>query len=284
MMAAGAGRLWLACAIAGVLAASGPAQAQVSILSQNALHLGWGQNKTAKYTFFQGLFAQYDIILLQELMPKYATVTGDPVKPAGYNWHVSNSLGPSGYLELYGFLVKSTLTVDNTKAGTVVTYPYAGFSRPPTGILVQTGKTNAEWTWFVNYHAVFGRHVSLRQAEVKNMAAVYQYFAGVQDSQGNTHDRIIMCGDWNLPTDDTAYKALAVLTNDGVPKAATSLTPQGQASSAYDHCFWNETAIGTIPTPQICSPVVSSNSCTGGTAPFSDFRKNISDHLGIYVK
>jgi hypothetical protein len=284
MMAARAGTLLPALTIAAVLAATVTAKAQVSILSQNALHLGWGQNKTAKYAFFKGLFAQYDIILIQEMMPKYATVTGDPVKPTGYNWQVSGSLGPSGYLEQYGFLLKSTLTVDNTKAGTVVTYPYAGFSRPPTGILVQTGKTNTEWTWFVNYHAVFGRHVSLRQAEVKAMAAVYDYFTKVADSQGNFHNRIIICGDWNLPTDDTAYKALAALANDGVPKAATSLTPQGQASSAYDHCFWNETAIGTIPTPQICSPVVSSNSCTGGTAPFADFRKNISDHLGIYVK
>src|SRR5262249_44851166 len=137
---------------------------------------------------------------------------------------------------------------------------------------------------FVDYHAVFGRHVSLRQAEVKVMANVYQYFGAVLDSQGNAHNRIIMCGDWNLPADDPAYQPLAKLVDTISPTLATSLTPQGAPTSAYDHCVWNSKAIGTIPTPQICSPLVSSNSCTGGTSPFSDFRKNISDHLGIYVK
>jgi hypothetical protein len=284
MTAARAGKLSLALTIAAVLAATGDAHAQTfTFASQNALHLGWGSNKTLKYQYFKAMFGQYDVILIQELMPKYTLVVvpadGDVVNPGTYTWEKSDAAGTGGYNEQYGFLVKNVTTTPVDKK---VVYGGGGFSRPPAGILLQTG-ANATWTWLVNFHAVFGRSVTLRQAEAKAMATVYQLLALQTDSQGKTHNRILICGDWNLPTSDTdSYAPLMKLVDNIQPTGPSSLTPQGAPSSEYDHCAWNSTAFsGNTVSVSLCAPQDTTPYCGTGGPPYAAFRSNVSDHLGI---
>jgi len=274
--------LTAALAGAGLLTWASTAYAQFTFLSQNSLHLGWGQKN---YDYLRELFANFDVILVQELMPKYATIN-DPANPNkaknAKNVYVplqSEALGPRIYRERYGFFVSDAVEIDGKPNQQVVQHPNnlkVRFSRPPAGILVRKN-SNAPWTWLVNYHAIYGRHIGLRRGEAEAMAEVYTYFLGQRDSQGNTHNRVLMCGDWNLPATDQAYGPLLNVVNRIEPDEPSSLTPAGLPSSAYDHCAWNNNNLAV--NLGLCRP--DNAGCSSTQTSFPTFRQTVSDHLGI---
>jgi endonuclease/exonuclease/phosphatase family metal-dependent hydrolase len=243
--------------------------AQTKVVSQNCLHLGWGQRTASKAAGIAGASSavNVDVMVLQEVMPKggYLGLV-DIVKNLGglgtYTAQVGAAYGKGSYRETYGFITRATYS-----AGAPVAAPTnaGSFSRPPTGVVV-TVPANAAQFWLLDYHAVFGKNAGLRQAEVVVMAQAAAGFTGVQNLP------VLIGGDWNLPTTDPAFQAL---TNAGFglgPNVLTSLNPGGTRSSAYDHFAWK--------------PGTSANSAQIMPALMSDaaWRTNVSDHLGIVCR
>lgn len=241
--------------------------ATFSLLSQNCLHLGWGANPN-KAVGLQTEFGlvPFDVILLQEVMAG-ANVAAfiDPNQVGNYTIRVSGLKGSTGYKEAYAFIVHN-----NIPSSVVVDYPdpNGDFSRPPSGVLLQTG---GNWTWVVDYHAVFGRRKAVRVAEVQAMSGVYQWFQGFL-AQGVAYPRVIIGGDWNLPGTDAAFGPLLGLTGTMTlaPDTATSLKRNGGLSQRYDHFVWDTNHI-TVNNPSVV-PGVNGNAW---------WRANVSDHLGI---
>ncbi|HZM85117.1 MAG TPA: endonuclease/exonuclease/phosphatase family protein [Blastocatellia bacterium] len=272
-----------------VIIAHQSASAQFTLLSQNTLHLGWGQPayQTNKNTYMFnnviGVPANFDVVILQEVMDQanLAAITIGFL-PGTYAVVQTTPLGPGSYKETYGFLVRvpaggnACCNIITTPTGqTSSTYTGAGFSRPPSGVLVQ-GATNT--TWVINYHAMFGA-VGARRTEVSRVSAVItQFQALVMGNPGQTYPRFIVGGDWNFPDTDQAFTNIRnnlPLANILVqPTALTSLKRGGVGmSSAYDHFLWDSNVVtcngaAVMPVP-------------GGNLPA--FRLTFSDHLGVRI-
>ncbi len=250
--------------------------ATLTITSQNCLHLGWAStaNKTTALT---AAFAHSDIVLLQEVMAQanVASVAGAPgtftiLPVAQAPWPVGALKGSSSYKEAYVFMVRSGLTVSP-----VLDYPDPNndFSRPPSGILVKTG---ADATWFVDYHAVFGKSKRTRQAEVARMADVYTWYQG-RVVNGHTYPRVVIGGDWNLPVEDPAFGPLEAAGTDMYfdPQTPTSLKSNGGLSSPYDHFVWDEGLLD-MGDCEVVNPTTINPTYTR-----QYWRDYVSDHLGI---
>lgn len=248
----------------------------LTITSQNCLHLGWAASAN-KTTALTAAFAHSDIVLLQEVMAQanVATVAGPPgtfkILPAAQApWPAGTLKGSSSYKEAYVFLVESSLPVTP-----VLNYPDPNndFSRAPSGILVKTG---ADPTWFVNYHAVFGKSKRTRQAEVARMADVYVWYQNAVVS-GQTYPRVVIGGDWNLPVEDAAFDPLAAAGSDMYfdPQTPTSLKSNGGLSSPYDHFVWDEGLLD-MGDCEVVDPTTINPTYT--TKYWRDW---VSDHLGI---
>ena len=145
----------LAATVAALLAASPLAAQQFTLASLNCLHLGWGpeQYQGDKQNILKELFAGFDVVILQEVM---AQANLSFVTPGFFAFQVTPVLGPGSYKEAYGFIYKTGFS-----SGLPITTPVAGFSRPPSGILLGA---NGQWTWIVDYHAVYGRSISVRRS------------------------------------------------------------------------------------------------------------------------
>lgn len=273
---------------------AGSANAQFTLFSQNALHLGWGkdQYQTAKNTYFTQCIVSLggcaaspntpDVAIVQEVMKGNTLTT---LYPGTYEVYVSDLQGHSSYVEAYAFLVRVPTTtntccsITRTPANQVlVKYTGGGFSRPPIGLVVnQAGKES----WIIDYHAVFGQ-VGARRTEVGKMGTAVAAFRAVQ--MGSTPHAIpafVVGGDWNFPATDSAFTTIE--NGIGVPISVeptglTSLKPKGVGlSSAYDHFVWPPSLItGTNPT------VV--NNPLPGNITLPNFRNNFSDHLGISLR
>jgi hypothetical protein len=276
---------------------AGSANAQFTLFSQNALHLGWGKDPyyTKKNDYLTqcvisiatcpGTANTPDVAIIQEVMNGNEIDTLYAGTPGTYQVYVSELQGHSSYVEAYAFLVRNVTTTNTccsvtpfpTGTNPLVKYTGGGFSRPPIGLVVaQSGKE----TWIVDYHAVFGK-VPARRTEVSNVGYAIRAFQSTQMGSLNPHtvNAFVVGGDWNFPHDDAAFGNIQ--TNAGVsiligPTGLTSLKPKGVGlSSAYDHFVWAPSLInGTSAT--ILNP-------PPGGVSLPDFRNGFSDHLGISI-
>ncbi|MEM6455010.1 MAG: endonuclease/exonuclease/phosphatase family protein [Acidobacteriota bacterium] len=243
------------------------ASAQFTLASLNCLHLGQGSAayQANKEAILQPLFANYDVVVLQEVM-RQANLGS--VTPGAYNFIVTPVQGPGTYKEAYAFLVRNAYTVSNN---TATLTNVAGFARPPAGILLDVG---GQWTWIIDYHAVYGRSISVRRAEVQNIQLVYQGFQTTMVN-GVAYPRAVVAGDWNLGANDPVFQGFVAggWPISVQPTVQTSLKRNGGLSQPYDHFLWDTTAV-MVTAPQVI-PMP--------TPPGSDaaWRQQVSDHLGI---
>jgi hypothetical protein len=255
----------LVIALTAYLALRAPAAAQFSLASQNCLHLGQGpvayqQNKEA---ILRGVFGNYDVTVLQEVM---AQANVGNVTPGSHYFVATAVQGPTTYKEAYAFLVRTGLNVATTAITGV-----GGYARPPAGILLGAG---GAWTWVIDYHAVYGRSIAVRRAEVGRTQAVYQGFQALVVN-GQTFRRAVMAGDWNLGAQDVVFQQFAIggWPINVLPAARTSLKRNGGPSQPYDHFLWDTTAVTVVTTQVIAVP-----NPPGSTL---GWRQQVSDHLGI---
>jgi endonuclease/exonuclease/phosphatase family metal-dependent hydrolase len=260
------GRRRLALALALSLMMTAPLAAQTMVVSQNCLHLGWGQKTVSKTNGIgaASLNVNADVIVLQEVMPKggYNGLGAIVTKMGGigtYTAQVGAPYGKGSYREMYGFITRKTFN-----AGAPVGAPTnaGSFSRPPNGVVV-TVPTTAKQFWAINYHAVFGKSIGIRQAEVRVMAQAAAGFISAQNLP------VVIGGDWNLPTTDGAFQPLKTAGFLLNPNDLSSLNPKGARSSAYDHFAWGNTA--TVANPKLLPALMTDQA----------WRTNVSDHLGI---
>jgi hypothetical protein len=270
-----------------VIVAHQSASAQFTLLSQNTLHLGWGKDpnkQAAKNTYLFNTVikpANFDVVILQEVMEQanLATLTTQFL-PGTYNVVQTQALGPGNYKETYGFLVRvptpgnACCNIVQTPTGQhYVKYGGSGFSRPPSGVLVQSPSNS---TWVINYHAMFGA-VGARRTEVSKVAAVIpQFQAFAMGNPGQLYPRYIVGGDWNFPVTDAAFQYINTTLGGNLnvqPTVLTSIKPKGVGlSSSYDHFLWNTTLV-TCNNPAAMPD--------NGSLP--TFRLTFSDHLGVRI-
>ena len=246
-------------------AASGMARAQLFTLSsQNCLHLGWGNPgyQANKNGILQAFFGGFNVIVLQEVM---AQANVGNVTPGTHVFAVTPIQGPGTYKEAYAFLVQNTLNLTPPQITTV-----GGFSRPPAGVAIVTGGI---CTWVVDYHAVYGRSINTRRAEVGLIPQVYAQFAAAPVN-GQPCPRVVIAGDWNLAANDPVFQGFinAGWNISVTPNAPTTLTRAGGPSQPYDH-FLAENGVVTLVAPQVLAPPVPMNTLA--------WRQQVSDHLGI---
>lgn len=273
-----------------VIVAHQNASAQFTVLSQNTLHLGWGavpyQTNKNNYMFNNviGVPANFDVVILQEVMQQanLAALTNQFL-PGTHNVVQTAPLGPGSYKETYGFLVRvptqanACCNITPTPTGqNSHTYTGAGFSRPPSGVLVQAPNNT---TWVINYHAIYGS-VPARLAEVSRVAAVILQFQGLNmGNPGQPYPRYVVGGDWNFPAADQAFTNITNGLLPGVnimvlPTVLTSIKRGGVGmSQPFDHFLWDANVVtcngaAVMPVP-------------GGNLPV--FRQTFSDHLGVRI-
>ena len=265
------------------------ASAQFTLLSQNTLHLGWGQpayqtNKN-NYMFNNviGVPANFDVVILQEVMQQanLANITNGFL-PGTYNVVQTGPLGPGNYKETYGFLVRvpaggnACCTIVPTPTGqNYYTYVGAGFSRPPSGVLVRAPNNNV--TWVINYHAMFGA-VGVRRTEVSRVGPVILQFQALNmGNPAQQYPRYVVGGDWNFPATDQAFTNIANALGGGAnvqiqPTGLTSIKPRGVGmSSSYDHFLWDSNI------------VTCANNAIMPVANLPTFRTTFSDHVGVRI-
>lgn len=255
----------LALGLGVLLLGAGPSAADDFVMiSQNTLHYGWGGAKPTKEKALRQQFENElaDVIVLQEVMND--TRLSKLVPNNGqYTILTSNLKGRGGYLEMYAFIID-----DDLEPADLYDYTDSNndFSRPPSGVMLQP--QSGEPTWVLDYHAIFGKSIGVRRAEAAAMVDVVRAFEATKVN-GIKTDRIVIGGDWNLPTTDKGFAALKGIGYDGAPNVLTSLTPKGQPSSAYDHFFFDSGEV-TVSNEQRITP-----------ANKLWWRQNVSDHMGI---
>ena len=272
-----------------VIVAHQSASAQFTVLSQNTLHLGWGKapyqmtKNTYLFNTVIGNPANFDVVILQEVMQQANLATlANSFLPGTYTVVQTAALGPGSYKETYGFLVRTAAQgggccniIQTTGGQNYHTYTGAGFSRPPSGVLVQSPNSS---TWVINYHAMFGA-VGQRRAEVSKIAPVILQFQALNmGSTNQQYSRYVVGGDWNFPVNDQAFTNIknGLLGSNVMvqPSALTSIKPRGAGmSSSYDHFLWDAnlvtcTGAAVMPIPNNNLPV---------------FRQTFSDHLGVRI-
>ena len=273
-----------------VIVAHQSASAQFTVLSQNTLHLGWGKvpyqtNKNA-YLFNTVIRTNpnppvFDVVILQEVMQQAnLAALSQQFLPGAYTVVQTPALGPGNYKETYGFLVRVAAQgytccniIPKPTGQTYHTYTGGGFSRPPSGVLVQSANNT---TWVINYHAMFGA-VGARRTEVSKVAlAVPQFQALPMGNPANQYPRYVVGGDWNFPISDQVFAYINGQLGgnlNGQPTGLTSIKPRGVGlSSSYDHFLWDTTRV-------VCAnPLVMPDN---GSLP--TFRTTFSDHLGVRI-
>jgi len=238
--------------------------ASLTVASQNTLRLSQRASQL-KHDTFKDQNGNYDVNLYQEVMK---TADLDDVLPGNYTFEESPLQGHSSYKETYGIIFKNTLT---PVVGDTVDYPDANndFSRPPCGSLLEDGSGNK--IFFVDYHAIFGKSPSVREAEIEEMGTVYTWFS-TNSGQGQI-DRVVIAGDWNMDADDDSFDNLkAIGTMEIEPNVESSLTKSGDPSEPYDHLAADATHVQLSNCVLIPLP---------NNMDEQEFRDDISDHRGI---
>ncbi|MGS0741511.1 hypothetical protein ACVBEF_06725 [Glaciimonas sp. GG7] len=227
--------------------------------------------------------ATVDITVLQEVMKEVmvADSSGAPpcsVLPGSVGWVSMGPYGKNAYKEYYLTLYRTTPRV----GGPTVAYanhamqatPPDDYMRPPVALLFNItpdGSSIVKQVLIGNFHAVWGKTVSGRRAEVENVARFYTNLKTA--TFGNTPPpdaghNIIIGGDWNMSASDPGFDHLKVAGAVIEPNLLSSLTRAGALSQPYDHF---------VHTPS----VTLANAQVYPATEWVAWRNHVSDHLGI---
>jgi len=245
--------------------------ADLTVVSQNALHYGWGStnpNKwsadgTDKVAKLWGNLSQGGVGLLQEVMP-----AADASKFIGCvgvcKVYASPTLyGRGWYKEKYYFVVTDIATLKPAliaECADVLGTGNCPFSRPPASILLKPA--SGAKIWVSNFHAVWGKSKSLRTAEAANTPTLT---AGLIKKEAGSN--WIIGGDWNLTAGEVSA-ARKCSVNCAAPTGNTTLKADGSdTSSSYDHF--------------VSSLQWKSNSVLPANPDNKTWRLKTSDHLGV---
>lgn len=254
------------------------------IASFNTLHLGW---KSSNYYRKAEVIAPFDFVVLQEVMKKdglkhldkeLERITGEE-----WEWHVSRQgLGRGEkYKEHYAFIYRKDKVRFVKSLGT---YEEENdeFIREPYGAQFAMGDFDFV---VVNCHLVFGKSKKDRQLEAMELSKVYDYF---KNKSGD--DDVLIAGDFNLPAYDDAFSSLFshpdlifYAIDPGVNK--TTIGTKALANS-YDNIFYSFVNTKEYTGQSGVYDYVDSKEFVEkyGEERYKEARKEISDHLPIYIE
>ncbi len=241
------------------------------IASFNTLHLGWNNSKD--YDSTAEILKDFSVIGLLEVMNEEGLRELDQSLESitGVTWDYvisDEKVGRSTYKEYYAVIWNTKHARFITSRG-FFTESSDEFEREPWGADFKIGKFDFT---FVLLHSIFGKKKSERKAEAAMLDTVYDYY---QEINGSEQD-VIIAGDFNLPADDTAFDLLdSGFHFFAVPVQPTTVGKEALVS-AYDNIFMD-------------SRFTTEFSGLSGVLPFTDqefelFRKNISDHLPVFIQ
>lgn len=253
------------------------------IASFNTLHLGW---KNSNYYKKAEAIAHFDLIALQEVMSKdglrrlaseLERLTGEK-----WEWHISKqSFGRSNnYREYYAFIYKKDFVKLVRSLGAYDDLEDK-FIREPYGAQFKIG--DFEFV-LVNCHLVFGNKKSDRQLEAMELSKVYDYFKDKSKLKS-----LFILGDFNLPAYDDAFANL-FKHSDLIfyaidPSNKTTIGHNGLANS-YDNIFYSfENTKEYTGRNGVYNFLEEKKYLEKyGDKRFSILRKELSDHLPIYIE
>ncbi len=244
------------------------------VASFNTLHLGW---KGKDYRKTAEVIAYFDLIGLQEVMKedglKKLEKELEKLTKTDWEYHISDKkVGNSRYKEYYGYIWQSDSVTFLKSHGFYDEQGENPFTREPYAADFKIGEFDFT---FAIAHFIYGKRKSDRRAEGKFADDAYTYF---QMINGEEND-VIFAGDFNLPAHDKSFSELFSHSDEIFyavdPKNKTTIGKSGLASS-YDNMFFS---------------YKYTKEYTGryGVHDFTDnnhsiVRKNISDHLPIYME
>ncbi len=250
--------------------------------SFNSLHLGWDGKNYQKTAEFLSLF---DIIALQEVMKKDAIIKLvnelDKLSKENWSYHLSPYAVGNGekYNEYYGFIFKDKKFKFVKSLGF---YPEKNneFIREPYAAQFKSNKFDFI---IVNQHLIFGDEKSDRQKEAKELIKVYDYFQNLDTKEND----VFLVGDFNLPAYDTSFKDL-FKHKDKIfysidPNNKTTIGKSDLANS-YDNIFYSFNYTKEYTGRNGVYNYTDDYIKEYGTNRFSILRKDISDHLPVYIE
>ncbi|MGL5645574.1 endonuclease/exonuclease/phosphatase family protein [Cetobacterium sp.] len=247
-------------------------ESKAYIGSFNTLRLGKG---TKDYEHLAKSIEPFDIIGLVEVMNKKGLfkLLSEVEKISDSKWGYEISPYPVGtdeYKEYYAFLYKKN-KVNFIKSEGFYPDENDDFIREPYGATFKIN--NFDFT-YVLIHSIYGKKISQRQFEAKQLLNVYNYF---QNLNPNEND-ILIGGDFNLPANDSAFEDIfnhddnIIYTLD--PSIKTTVGTKGFANS-YDNIF-----ISKKYTQEFKGQSGALDITRGD---FIKTRKEVSDHLPIFI-
>ena len=252
------------------------------LASFNTLHLGWDGKK---YHDTADILPLFDIIALQEVMKKEGLTNLvkelESVSHEKWSYHLSPYAAGNGekYNEYYAFIFKDKKVKFVKSIGF---YPEKNneFIREPYGAMFKSNKFDFI---LVNNHLLFGDEKSDRQKEAKELSKVYSYF---QNLDGKEND-VFLLGDFNLPAYDESFKDL-FKHKDKIfysidPSYKTTIGKSSLANS-YDNIFYSFNYSKEYTGRNGVYNYTDDYLKKYGSSRFSILRKEISDHLPVYIE
>ena len=253
------------------------ADTTVTIASWNVCNLGANTDVSTRAE----VVAQFDIVALQEVeaIAGLDRLVQEVESDTGLDWEyaVSTRVGEGKAAEYYAFVYRTDrVSYVECSAGIYPEPTPEDFSREPFFATFRAGEFDFT---LITVHITWGRRASLRTAECRRLAEVWQY---VQDLDPDEND-LILVGDFNRdkPT-HSAFNDLedlglqALLTTAGT-RTTFGLTASG--GSWYDH-MWIDPAFTSEWTGQEGTGTPSNDTSGGGC---SSELKGVSDHCPVWA-
>jgi deoxyribonuclease-1-like protein len=242
--------------------------------SFNTLHLGW---KGKDYEKIAQVVSMFDIVALQEVMSeegiKKLKEETERVSNLKWDYIISEkSVGTDKYREFYGFMYKKNKVKILRKHGFYKEKCDTDFAREPFGADFRIGKFDFT---LVTVHLTFGDEKTDRQKEALILGDVYDYFQKIN----GTEQDVIICGDFNIPAYDGAFKSL-LKHEDNIfyaidPTVKTTIGKNG-LSSSYDNMFYSYKYTKEYTGNSGVFDFTEGN--------YKEVRKKISDHLPVFME
>lgn len=242
--------------------------------SFNVLRLG----QTKKdYKELTDVISMMDIVGLVEVSNQKGikNLVKELNKNTGEKWdyHLSpKPVGTKRYKEYYGYVWKKN-KVKFVKSNGFYKEKRNEFIREPYGATFKVGKFDFT---LIMLHAIYGDNRKVREAEVRNLPKVYDYF----QNQDMKEQDIIIAGDFNLPVNNKAFKKIFAHKDRIIsaisPNFKTTIGHKGFANQ-YDTLLLSQKYTGEY----------TGNSGRIDTTKVKGFkytRKYISDHTPVYIE
>ncbi len=250
----------------------------INIASWNIQRLGQGSKKDYAAIASIIVLNRVDLIAIQEVMNEKGieTLRRSVSQVTGEKWEIlfSHRNGKNSYKEMYAFMWRPS-KVKYFKNAIVYLDPTHVFAREPFSALFEDENTH-KWFLLATVHIVFGKKVSSRNKEVKELAS---YWAWLEASFPDYTHKMVLMGDFNMKPQKKPWLNLKKLAYPLITNDATTLSAvDGKFVNLYDN-FW----VSNNNLLHISASRILSSSPKDMHLTHQQFRRSVSDHVPIML-